>query len=216
MKKILILLLAALMACTVMLTACGNNNDDVNNDNETNGTEGNAPETEGNAPATEGNAPSDLPFANAEELVGQLVALIPVDQQIPGGGAVIELGTEDAGYTLTDLGLPEELHGKIDGAYQYRHMMNANSFSMGVYHFTNADDAADSVEAIKNTVLGKMWMCGFPEKVVVMTLPGNYVISIYGLAGIDAEFNPDFIGPVVTAAQSLVEGVTVVVDEPIL
>ncbi len=208
MKKILILLLAALMACTVMFTACGNSND-VDNDNENNGTENNTPETEGNTSV-------ELPFQNAEELVGLLVAQIPEDQQFPGGGAVIELGTEDAGYTLTDIGLPEELHGKIDGAYQYRHMMNANSFTMGVYHFTNADDAAASAEAIKNTVLGKMWMCGFPEKVVVMTLPGNYVISIYGLAGIDAEFNPDFIGPFVTAAQSLVEGVTVVVDELIL
>ncbi len=197
MKKIFAIVLAALMLLS--LVACG------------------VPADTTETPDNDDQIPVELPFGSAEELVGQIITKVPEENQVPGGGAVIELGGEDAAYTLTDLGLPENFHSKVDDAYQYRHMMNANMFSMGVFHFASNEDATAAVDAIKNTLENKEWICGVPEKIVVVTLPGNYVISMYGLGGLDPDpnFAMDAITPVIDAAKSIVDNVNVVVDQPV-
>ncbi len=198
MKKILAIMLAAMMLLT--LVAC--DTDPKETTNET---------------PNENNTPVELPYKNVEELVGMIVSKIPEESQAPAAGAVIEIGAEGSDYTMTDLGLPAEFHGKVDGAYQHRHMMNANTFSMGVFHFTSSADIDAGVEAIKNTLATKEWFCGIPEKFAIVTLPGDYVIVLYGLGGLDPDpnFALDLITPVIDAAKTVVDGVKVVVDQPV-
>ncbi len=202
MKKILCLALVCLMMLAVV--ACNNDTDKPGDET--------TPSAEETTPAQ-----VELPYKSALEIAEMAYNTIPEgDGKFPGGGAAIVIGEEGSEWALNDLGLPTEYIAKIDDAAQFKHMMNGNSFSAGVYHFKDAADIPASTEAIKETVLAKMWMCGFPEKLMIITLPGNYVVSVYGLAGVDADFNPDFVGPFVAGVKGLVEGVEVVVDTPIM
>ena len=60
------------------------------------------------------------------------------------------------------------------------HMMNANTFTSGVYHVTNADDVSAVCDALKENIMNRQWMCGFPETLIIVTVDDNYVISAFG------------------------------------
>ncbi len=213
MKKIIALFLA-LMMLTASFVACTTGEGEtttapVENNGDT--TTAPAADETTEAPVVE------LPYKNAAELAEMIFAAIPEDKQFPGGGAEIVLGTEEGTFTLTDLGLAEEYHAKLDSAAQFRHMMNQNTFSAGIYQFKTAEDAAASVEALKNGINGKQWMCGFPEKLAIITLPGNYVIAMFGMGGLDPDpnFAMDLITPFIDGAKTVVEGVEEKINEPI-
>lgn len=78
------------------------------------------------------------------------------------------------------LGFPAADISKIDNAASLMHMLNANSFTCGVYHVKSADDVNAVAGDIKTNVMGMRWMCGFPDKLVVMSVD-DYVVSFYGL-----------------------------------
>ena len=47
----------------------------------------------------------------------------------------------------------------------------------------NATDAANAdtlVQALKNNITTTQWMCGFPDKLVIFTVNGEYVVSAFG------------------------------------
>lgn len=78
------------------------------------------------------------------------------------------------------LGFPAADISKIDNAASLMHMLNANSFTCGAYHVKSAGDVSAVAADIKTNVMGKRWMCGFPDKLVVMSV-NDYVVSFYGL-----------------------------------
>ncbi len=211
MKKIIALTMA-LMMLTMSFVACTGNGE------ETTAPETTTPDTiiVGEAETTEA-AVIEIPYTNAAELAEMIFAAIPEDKQFPGGGAEIVLGTEEGIFTLTDLGLSEEHHDKLESAAQFRHMMNQNTFSAGIYQFKTATDAANAINALKDGINGKQWMCGFPEKLAIITLPGNYVIAMFGMGGLDPDpnFAMDLITPFIDGAKSVVENVVEVINEPI-
>ena len=89
-------------------------------------------------------------------------------------------------YALTDsaeadrtLGLPTDWFDKVDDAASLIHMMNTNTFTCGAFHAASADDAASLAAALKTNILARRWMCGFPDKLVIVTV-GQSVFSVYG------------------------------------
>ena len=68
---------------------------------------------------------------------------------------------------------------KIDGAASLSHMMNANTFTCGAFHAADAKDVSTLASDLRSAIQGKQWMCGFPEKLVIVTMD-QYVISMYG------------------------------------
>lgn len=78
------------------------------------------------------------------------------------------------------LGFPASDISKIDNAASLMHMLNANSFTCGAYHVKSAGDVSAVAADIKTNVMGKRWMCGFPDKLVVMSVD-DYVVAFYGL-----------------------------------
>ena len=78
------------------------------------------------------------------------------------------------------LGFPAEYADKIDSAASLMHMMNANTFTSGAYHVTNADDVTAVCDALKESIMNRQWMCGFPETLIIVTVDDNYVISAFG------------------------------------
>ena len=92
---------------------------------------------------------------------------------------------DNLNYMLT---LPVEDAGKIDGAASLSHMMNANTFTAGAFHVASSSDVDSVVSDLKDNIMNRQWMCGFPDKLVILTL-GDYVISCYGAEDLVDQFS---------------------------
>lgn len=161
MKKITSLALALALALT--LTACGKKDN------------------------TAGSGDSSVP-ADATALLTAVWDAHSDDEKFPAAGGDYENPVEDApgavsiadadnlNYMLT---LPVEDAGKIDGAASLSHMMNANTFTCGAFHVTSKDDVETVASDLRDAIQSKQWMCGFPDKLVVLTM-GQFVVSVYG------------------------------------
>ena len=84
--------------------------------------------------------------------------------------------TDNLTYLLT---FPAEDAALIDGAASLTHMMNLNTFTCGAFHAVSAQDVTKLADDLHTAIADKQWMCGFPDKLVVVTLD-QYVISMYG------------------------------------
>ena len=88
-------------------------------------------------------------------------------------------GIQDTEALDSVFGLPASAAGQIDGAASLMHMMNANTFTCGAFHVSNADDVQAVADALKDNILQRQWMCGFPDKLVILQID-DYVISAFG------------------------------------
>ena len=170
MKKITSLALALALALT--LTACGKKDN------------------------TAGSGDSSVP-ADATALLTAVWDAHSDDEKFPAAGGDYENPVEDApgavsiadadnlNYMLT---LPVEDAGKIDGAASLSHMMNANTFTAGAFHVASSSDVDSVVSDLKDNIMNRQWMCGFPDKLVILTL-GDYVISCYGAEDLVDQFS---------------------------
>ena len=118
---------------------------------------------------------------------------------------------ESAEMLDSSLGLPASLASKIDSAASLSHAMNANTFTCGAFRFKNADDAVAAVSSVKTNILARHWICGFPDSLLIITAPGNYVIAVWGI-----EKDTGVVSTFKNKVMSAIEGSSVVVDEPIV
>lgn len=188
MKKITSLALALALALT--LTACGKKDN------------------------TAGNGDSSVP-ADATALLTAVWDAHSDDEKFPAAGGDYENPVEDApgavsiadadnlNYMLT---LPVEDAGKIDGAASLSHMMNANTFTCGAFHVTSKDDVETVASDLRDAIQSKQWMCGFPDKLVVLTY-GEYVVALFGA--------DDLVDDFVNTMTATYTGVQTACDEPI-
>lgn len=188
MKKITSLALALALALT--LTACGKKDN------------------------TAGNGDSSVP-AGATALLTAVWDAHSDDEKFPAAGGDYENPVEDApgavsiadadnlNYMLT---LPVEDAGKIDGAASLSHMMNANTFTCGAFHVTSKDDVETVASDLRDAIQSKQWMCGFPDKLVVLTY-GEYVVALFGA--------DDLVDDFVNTMTATYTGVQTACDEPI-
>jgi len=68
-------------------------------------------------------------------------------------------------------------------------------------------DQIDDAEAVKSNILGKQWVCGSPETLVIIQAGGNYVVTAYG--------NGEMIETFKNHALSVIDGSQVIVETPI-
>ena len=85
----------------------------------------------------------------------------------------------DAETLDSELGFPKNIVAEIDDAASLVHMLNQNNFSCGVYHVKSSGDIETLAAKIKENILARQWMCGFPEKLVILSV-GDYIISVFG------------------------------------
>lgn len=188
MKKITSLALALALALT--LTACGKKDN------------------------TAGSGDSSVP-ADATALLTAVWDAHSDDEKFPAAGGDYDNPVEDApgavsiadadnlNYMLT---LPVEDAGKIDGAASLSHMMNANTFTCGAFHVTSKDDVETVASDLRDAIQSKQWMCGFPDKLVVLTY-GEYVVALFGA--------DDLVDDFVNTMTATYTGVQTACDEPI-
>lgn len=137
----------------------------------------------------------------------------PEEQKFPvmGGdydnlvdGAPGAFDFSNAEYMESLLAVPADAAAMVDDAASLIHGMMANNFTCGAFHIADASNTDAFVSAVKESIANRQWLCGQPEKMVIVS-DGSYVVAMFGL------------GDVVTAfAEQLAEmGGTVMVDEAI-
>lgn len=196
MKKKLAIMLLTVMAVSVV--ACGgqddtNTNDNVNtedsveNNTEVN-TENNEAEVESEISTENSDAGASESTSGALDLINSVWATYADDEKFAaGGGDSANMNFEGAGkFDVTNteeldfnLGFPADQADKIDDAASIMHAMNANTFTSGVYHVTDAANVQTIADALKENILNRQWMCGFPEKLIIVSVD-NYVVSAFG------------------------------------
>ncbi len=207
MKKILALALTLVMM--LALASCGGDNGNDTTPAVTTEPVTDAPVTD--APVVEAVDPLDA--------FTKIWAAMPEDFRFAAGGGDAEnmvmdgpgkfgLTGEEAGASIDAmLGFPSALVSKIDNAASLMHMMNANTFTAGAYHFVDAADAQAAVESIKSNILARQWMCGFPETLIIVDLGGNTLLSAFGNGQVVEAFK--------NTTLNAIEGAKVVVESPI-
>lgn len=177
MKKILAIILAAVMAFS--LVGCGGNDEapdgDVNN-------------TPVETPV---ETPAETPAVPALDVFTQVWNLVPEDsrpmsfggdyneenqvENAPGKHEIGD-GTElDSGF-----GFPTDMTDSVKEAATIRHMLNVNSLSAAMYLMADGADISAFAQGIRDSLMNRAYMCGWPEVLVVMSIDGKYVLSAYG------------------------------------
>ena len=127
---------------------------------------------------------------NALEILEKLWSKYSTDEKFSatgGSGKHMKDGmpgkfdVSDADALDFELGFPKALASEIDDAASLMHMLNQNNFSCGVYHVKSSGNAETLAGKIKENILARQWMCGFPEKLVILTV-GDYIVSVFGAA----------------------------------
>lgn len=201
MKKIISILPALIMGFAMLVfTGCSNG-------------ENSASDT-GNA--NENSQPQTPAIESAMAFYTKVWAAFGEEQKFPCAGGDMEHSTEGPGqFLLTEenadsfkqlLHVTDELYDMLeDDAATLQHMMNTNTFSSAVARLKDPAKASEFAGAYKTSIQAQQWMCGFPDKVVVISL-GDYVVMAYG--------HEENIDNLVAACSAVEPQSTVLVDAP--
>jgi len=87
--------------------------------------------------------------------------------------------------------------------------MNANTFTCGAYHLTDGKGQQEFADALKENIMNRQWMCGFPDTLVIASVGNEYVVSAFGNAEIIETFKTKLLAQYEAAAvmyeESLVQ-----------
>ena len=86
------------------------------------------------------------------------------------------------------LGVPSALAEEIDNAASLMHMMNANTFTCGSYVLREGADMEQFAMTLKDNIMNRQWMCGFPDTLIVVSLSDRHVVAAFGNAEIMETF----------------------------
>ena len=79
------------------------------------------------------------------------------------------------------LAVPDDAAGKLSSAASLTHMMNLNTFTAASFKIKDKSDVKDFAKAMKNSIETRRWLCGLPDKFVIITVD-RYVVSVFGAA----------------------------------
>ena len=185
MKKMITLLIAALLAVTI--TACSNAPTDSTSSAETSGPSSSQTSEEEHNAITDATQLLNTVWDSYGEadrfpVVGGDASEEHTNMEGPG-----KYGLEDTATLDAALGFPAASVDKIDDAASLMHMMNANTFTCGVYHVTDKTDLEELVSAIQENIMNRQWLCGFPDQLVIVTID-NYIVSFFGATDVTDTF----------------------------
>ena len=177
MKKKLAILLCSIFV--IGLVGCGSKN------------------TDSQAPGGENVSVETIDVADATELLTNVWNSYDDADKFPiGGGDYNNIVMDAPGkYDVSMvedldavLGLPQSSASMIDDAASIMHMMNANTFTAGAYHVSDAANQQIVIDSLKDNIMNRQWMCGFPDTLIVARVGGEYVVSAFGNAEVIENF----------------------------
>ncbi len=86
---------------------------------------------------------------------------------------------DDSATLDNTLAYPQAKIDSITSAVSLIHMMNANTFTAGAYHLADSANATDIAAEIRNNIQNRQWMCGFPDKLIVVVID-ECLVSAFG------------------------------------
>ena len=123
-------------------------------------------------------------------------------KQVDGAPGNVMLDADTLDFLL---GLPVDKFTSISEASSLC-AMNQNMFTCGAYKLVDGVDIEEFAAALEENIQNRQWWCGFPDKVVIVEVPGNYVLSFFGQS---------FVDTFVNELLSTIEGSKVLIDNPI-
>lgn len=223
-KRFSLLLIVCLLAAS--LASCGNKNtetDTTPSDNtgvtDTTDTNNNASDTTDTA-QTENTETDSAGNSNGESDANALLTTVwgsyTEDEKFSVAGGDYNHPVEGApgAFDITDtaslssmLVLPETAAADIDDAASLIHMMNANTFTCGAFHVTDSEKVSTVADALRDAISSRHWMCGFPDKFVIITY-GQYVVSVFGNEELVNTFRDKFTAAYADAAIAYEEAIS--------
>ena len=168
MKKILALVLAMIMVLS--FAACGNT-------------------------ATEENTETEVTVGSALEILETVWGEFGEDEKFFTMGGDYDNMVDNAPGAVTNadfingvLLVPAET--EVLEAASLVHAMNLNSFTCGAFKVA---DAAAFAETMHGAIDSAQWMCGFPDKMVIATIGGEYVVAAFGVNDAMGPFEAKFV-----------------------
>ena len=122
-------------------------------------------------------APS--PSGNALSILTAVWGTYSEEEKFPAGDGPMAMDMSNPDNYTYMLTFPAADTGLIDEAASLVHMMNLNTFTCGAFHAADSKDLSTLAEDLHTAVTGKQWMCGFPDKLVIVTVD-QCVLSLYG------------------------------------
>ena len=130
------------------------------------------------------------PEGSALGLYNKIWGTYTDDEKFPSGGGDADHNSDEGpGFfdieknkesLKTYIHITDELLATVNNeAANLIHMMNTNTFSSAIFHLKDASTAESFAKEYEKAVQNTRWMCGFPERVVVVSI-GEYVIVAFG------------------------------------
>ena len=166
MKKILSVILAVAMLAAVLAGCGAKDKTPAENPSE-------------NVPASALEILENVWGAYAEEEKFPVSGGDPAENPMGAPGAYDMENADSLTYTLL---VPAEELANITDAASMMHMMNTNIFAGGAFRLAEGVTVSDFAAVMRESILGNQWMCGFPEKMMIAGIGGEYVIVSYGHA----------------------------------
>ena len=195
MKKMISMMLAIVMTLS-LFAGCAKGGDDCTKPTVTESV------ATGPASALElmqtvwGNYPDDQKFA----VMGG-----GMENPVDGGPGNVPLDEEGISYSLL---IPEERLANVTEVVSMIHMMNANTFTSAAYKLAEGVSIDEFAAAMKDAIMNNQWMCGFPDRLLIESVPGGYVVVAIGKEDPMATFK--------TNLTAVYPDTTELVSEPIL
>ena len=172
----------------------------------------------GNKEAKEDAVEIKTPVESSDALLNKVWDTFSDDQKFPAMGGDFSNPVDNAAgiFNIADtetltymLYIPADNVAMIDEAASLIHAMNTNTFTGAAFHLTDAANADALVQALKDNITTTQWMCGFPDKLAIFTVNGEYVVSAFGNAEIMDNFKTKL-------AEVYGEGAVLVVEEDLI
>lgn len=140
---------------------------------------------------------AEATVATSEELLTNVWETYEDSERFSAGGGDYENIVENAPGKVdvtkeedldSMLGLPADSGVTVEDAASLVHMMNANLFTAGAFHVENREEAETLADSLRSNIVGRQWICGFPDTLIVATVENEYVVSAFGDKEIIATF----------------------------
>ncbi len=172
-----------------------------------------------------GNSQSQTPATTEPAVTGPASALEILETvwgqyaeeekfSIIGGNMEANIMGQPGNYDLAyaenmtyNLLVPADQIENISEAASMIHMMNANTFTCGAFQLKEGVSAADFASAMEAAVQGNMWMCGFPERLIITGIGDSFVVVAFGVG--------DVMTPYAEHLAAAYPGASTLCDEPI-
>lgn len=212
MKKILALVLALTMVMAMAACTPATNNDGTTTASTTEATTASTTEA---VVSGDNGAVTLLNTAWAAFPDESKFAVMGGDAENPnyeGPGAVTLPGAE--GNALWSLYVPDDQLANFTEAATMMHAMNANTFTAGAMKLAEGADKTAVAQALKDAIMGTRWMCGFPERMIIVSV-GDYLVVAFGHDGVSYPEGGKIISTFLAGLQAADANAQVLHDEAI-